>query len=245
MCGMTNAPEIRPILCHLAWLAENVDKPANRGRAYDAALLTYNAAAMLQWRFVFPMTDLDTPANPESRNEAASLIDALVTTARKTVTTAKDNAAEDERFRRRLSRAIRKVVERLSGLMLVGNPVPEWLPELQSAPDIAGLMDEFLKAHRVAHGPAIAKGKASADTERTGPNAAIHEAIAWLVYAYSPEYTASGRPKERNVVAQMAAGYLKTAVELQSGSDLPATKRRRLQDLSQCLVEQSAEGGDA
>jgi len=242
---MESESRLWPILGHLAWLAENVDTPSNRGRAHDAAVLTYNAAARLKWHFVFPVSDMDTTADPAAHDEAAGLIDGLVMTARKAVTSAKDDATQDERIRSRLSRAIRRVVDKIPYLLLVGNPVPKWLPELQLAPDIAGLMDEFLGAHYGQYGPAIAKGKASANIQRMGPDAAVQEAIAWLAYAHSPTYAATATPKERNGLAQMAAGYLKTAVDMQRESHVPAPKRRRLQDLAQRLVEEAAEGGDA
>jgi len=242
---MDGESRLKPILNHLAWLADRIDDPVNDGRLKDAALLTYNAAAMLQWRFVFPVSDLDTIVAPEARNEAARLIDSLVKTARRTVTQAKEHPAEDERIRRGLVRAISKVVAKLPGVLLVGHPTPMWMPELQSAPDLVALVDEFLDAHRDDYGWAIAKGKASVDTQRTGPAAAIQEAIAWLGYVHSPEYAAAGAPEEHSVLARLTAGYLKTAVELPPESDVPTAGRRGLRDLAQSLVEQAAEGGDA
>jgi len=237
---MNGPSRIRPVLCHLKWLAENVDTPANQGRAYDAAVLTYNAATTLQWYFVFPVSDLDTTANPAAHDEAAGLIDGLVKTARKTVTSAKDDATQDERIRSRLSRAIRKVVDKIPYLLLVGNPVPEWLPELQLAPDIAGLMDEFLAVHAEQHAAALLEGRIAAAKGVAGPHTALKEAIAGLIYIHDDAREADMSPGLRRPLTQMAAGFFKTAVEQQAEESLPPAQKRRLLQLADGLVESDA-----
>ena len=101
---------IEPILGHLAWLAERIEDSTNDGRAYDAAVLTYNAAAMLQWYFVAPVSYADTIRDDRTRAEAAELIDDLVTASRRIVTQAKDaTKKEDEALRDRLTKQINKV----------------------------------------------------------------------------------------------------------------------------------------
>jgi len=237
---MESESRLRPILGHLAWLAESVATPANRGRAYDAAVLTYNAAARLQWYFVFPVSDLDTTANPAARDEAAGLIDGLVEAARKAVTSAKDNATQDERIRSRLSRAIRKVVDKIPYLLLVGNPVPKWLPELQLAPDIAGLMDEFLAAHAEQHAAAILEGRIAAAKGVASPDAALKEAIAGLIYIHDDACEADMSPGLRRPLTQMAAGFFKTALEQQATEGLSPARKQRLLRLADSLVQSAA-----
>jgi hypothetical protein len=236
---------IKPILGHLAWLAKNIDTPANSGRAYDAALLTYNAAAILQWRFVFPVSDLDTSQNGEYRLKIMRLIKALVKTSRELVEDAKDTVGDDVPLRRRLARAIRTVVSRIPALLPTVSPTPQLMPELQLAPDVVRLLDEFLDAHHDRYREAVARGRAAARTERTGQAAAIQEAVAWLAYSHSSGYATARTREEHGVLAQLAAGYLKTAVEMPLDGDVLAAETRSLRDLAQSLAGQVAVEGNS
>ena len=51
---MAGSSRISDILDHLAWLRDQLAAEVNQGNAYAGALLTYNAASLLQWHFVFP-----------------------------------------------------------------------------------------------------------------------------------------------------------------------------------------------
>lgn len=75
MAGTSN---ISKVMNHLAWLREQLGTEINRGNAYAGALLTYNAAAMLQAHFVFPSSDEDRIQSPAGRTQAAKLIDDFV-----------------------------------------------------------------------------------------------------------------------------------------------------------------------
>lgn len=230
---------ISPVLGHLAWLAERIDSKANRGRAYDAAVLTYNAAAMLQWHFVLPVSYADVIRDAGQRAEAAGLIDSLVTTARKLVTEAKDAPGKtDDEIRERLRKLIDKTIEKLRRLFLALTPEPERVPELEEFSSLRALMDAFLDAHKEDFGPAIAKGRALGSKVGTGPEAALDEAVAGLVYVHEPGTKTTANPKDQRALAQMAAGFFKTAVDIQP-DELSGRERKWWRKMADTLVAEA------
>jgi hypothetical protein len=231
---------IAPVLGHLAWLAERITDEANTGRAHDAALLTYNAAVMLQWRFVAPVSSADTIFDETNRRKAAEVIDKLVKSAEKIV--AKAEGADSEQdivLRAKLVADIRRVLKKLPGLLSVANPEPTRLRELEASPNIRALMDEFLAVHAEQYAEAILQGRIAGMKGGSGPEAAMNEAIAGLIYAHDDAREADTTPGLRRSLAQMAAGFFKTAVEIQPEDLLPAS-RKRLLGLADALVEDAA-----
>lgn len=79
---MASESKIKRVLEHLAWLKEQAGEEINQGRVYDAAILTYNAAVMLQWHFVMSTSAADHIQNPSTRRRAAKLIEGFVWSVR-------------------------------------------------------------------------------------------------------------------------------------------------------------------
>jgi hypothetical protein len=231
---------IAPVLGHLAWLAERITDEVNDGRAHDAALLAYNAAVMLQWRFVAPVSHADTVLDETGRREAAEVIDSFVRSAEKIEAKAEHaDGEQDKVLRAKLVTDIRRILKTLPRLLLVANPEPIRLPELETSPNIRVLMDEFLAVHAQHYAEAILKGRIAGAKGGSGPEAAMNEAIAGLIYAHDDAREADMTPSLRRSLAQMAAGFLKTAVEIQP-EDLPSASRKRLLRLADVLVEDAA-----
>jgi hypothetical protein len=217
---------MQPILGHLAWLAERIEDPVNDGRLQDAALLVFNAAVMLQWRFLAPVSYADTIGFVES--------------AEKIVAKAENaDSEQDKPLRSRLGAHIRKVLRTLPRLLLVANPKPSRLPELESSPKVRELMDEFLAVHAEQYAGAILQGRLTAAKGGSGPDAAMKEAIAGLIYIHDDARETDMTPGLRRSLAQMAAGFFKTTVEIPP-ADLPPARRRRLLRLADGLVESAA-----
>jgi hypothetical protein len=230
-----------PVLSHLAWLAERIGDEANAGRAYDAALLTYNGAAMLQWRFVAPMGNADVISTKWLRAEAAEAIDGLVTSSEKTVAKAANaDGNQDKRLRARLVTEINRVVEVVARSLQIALPTPTRMPELESSPNVRELVDEFLAAHVEQYAAAIEEGRIRAAKMEVGPDAALKEAIAGLIYIHDDARAADMSPGLSRPLAQMAAGFFKTAVEQQTEASLPPAQKRQLLGLADGLVESAA-----
>lgn len=232
---------IAPVLGHLAWLAERIPDPANDGRAHDAALLTYNAATMLQWRFVAPVSHADLISTEWLRTEAAEAIDRLVTSSEKTVVKAAKSARDqDKRLRAQLVTEINKVISVVARALQITPTTPTRMLELESSPNVRELLDEFLAAHAEQYAAAILEGRIAAAKREAGPDAALNEAIAGLIYIYDSARAADMSPGLRRPLTQMAAGFFKTAVEQQAKESLPAVQKRRLLRLADGLVESAA-----
>lgn len=228
---------ISPVLGHLAWLAERIEDPVNDGRLRDAALLVFNAAVMLQWRFMVPVSIEDTIRDMSLRVEAAEAIDGLVVAAEKIVTKAEGaDSEQDKSLRSRLRAHIKKVLKTLPRCLTTGSPDSARVPELESSPNVRELMDEVLAVYAEEYADVISKGRLIGAKGGSGPDAAMSEAIAGLVYVHDDAREADMAPSLRRSLAQMAAGFFKTAVEIQP-DDLPAAEKKRLLRLADSLVE--------
>lgn len=241
---MNSQSKIKPILGHLAWLVDRIADPINDGRLKDAALLSYCAAAMLQWRFVFPVSWSDLIQNADDRREAAEVIDELVTSAEKIVAKADDadeaDQGRDKRLRTKLVTDITRLVQKLQGLLRIGEAVPARMPALEETPNVRELLDEFLAAHAEQHASAIEEGRLAAAKGEVGPAAALKEAIAGLIYIHDDAREADMSPGLRRPLTQMAAGFFKTTVEQQAGERLSPARKQRLLRLADALVEHAA-----
>lgn len=237
---MKNESKISPVLCHLAWLAERINDPVNDGRAKDAALLVFNAAAMLQWRFVAPLSRSDMVWDDGHRAEAAEVIDHLVWSTQKIVSQAAHaKSAQDKSLRAKLTTQIRKVIKTLSRSLPITPPEPARLLELEASPNVRELLDELLQAHERKYAAVIAKGRHAAAKGSGGADAALNEAVAGLIYAHDPAREADTSPSLRRSLAQMSAGFFKTVIDIHPDDFAPA-QRKRLLRLAETLVEDAA-----
>lgn len=241
---MSGESRIKVTLSHLAWLARYMTGGENNGRAFDAAILTYNAAAILQWQFIAAVSPADTIPDGGARATAAKAIDDFVVVARRIVSQSQSGASDDRGIRNRLAKEIGRVLEEVPRLMFFGPPAPARSTELEDAPNVPELLTEFVNSHKTDHREAIARGRARGAKGDRGPYAAIKEAVAALVYVHAPEKTEGVRDASRLALAALAAGFLKTAVEMQH-DDTPAVERRRWKPVVEGLMESAAEEGDA
>ncbi len=233
--------KIQPVLGHLAWLADRIDDPVNDGRLKDAALLTFNAAAMLQWRFMLPVSYADTIRDDDLRTEAAESIDGLVASAEKIVAKAEHaDSGQDKALREQLTARIRRVLKTLPRLLLGPPPQPVRMSELEVSPNVRQLMDEFLAAHATEHAAAISKGRAIGVKGGSGPDAALNEALAGLIYVYDNARETDTKPSLRHSLTQMATGFFKTAVDMQPDDELPE-QNRLMRRLADSLVAEAGE----
>lgn len=239
---MTGPSRISEILDHLAWLADRINDGSNRGRGYDAALLTYNAAAVLQWCFVASVNSADTIHDAVARAESAQLIDNLVIASRRLAMKAKSSAVpgQDVDIRTRLVKEIGRVLKNLPQLMAAPLPIPIRKDELEAAVSIPALIDEFIAVNKKDHPEAIARGWAVGAKGGTGPEASLNEAIATLICVHGADNEASRTPELRRGLARIAAGFFKTAVGMQP-DDISPEQKKRLQRLADSLVASAEE----
>jgi hypothetical protein len=231
---------IRPILGHLAWLAERIEDPVNDGRLQDAALLVFSAAVMLQWRFMAPVSFEDTIRDMSLRVEAAEAIDGLVLAAEKIVGKAEGaDSEQDKALRSRLRAHIKKVLKTLPRCLTTGTPDSARVPELESSPNVRELMDEVLAVYAEEYAEAISKGRLIGAKGGSGPDAALNEAIAGLVYVHDDAREAGMAPSLRHSLSRVMAGVFKTAVENQP-DDFPIAGKKRLLRLADGLIKEAS-----
>lgn len=236
MPDMKSESRLRPILGHLAWLADRIADPINKERLKDATLLTYNAVAMLQLRFVAPLSRADVVLLESDRKQAAEAIDRLVRFAEKAVKKVSVSKGDyGIPLRDQLVAEVRKLLRKLPRLMRIADPIPARMPELEASPNLRELLDELLAKHAKTYAVAIAKGRHSGAKGGVGPYKAINEAIAELIYVYDDARDADMSPELRRSLTQMATGFFKTAVEIQP-KDFPPALRKRLTQRANALI---------
>jgi hypothetical protein len=209
---MDSQSRIAPILGHLDWLAANMDSPVNEGRAYDAALLTYNAAGILQWRFMIPLASQDSSKDHSKSERVGKAIDNLVVSSRRMVEQIRDGESDrDDEFRRVLKSDIERAVSEISAVLSVV-PVRRRVQALEESPDVRKLLTEVLTVYAGTHADAIARGRVAATSVDLSSEAAIKDALVSVIFAnvfqnVIEEQVASGAFKSS------AAGFFKTAVD--------------------------------
>jgi len=237
---MENESRVTPVLGHLAWLLDRIDAPVNANRLRDAALLTYNAAVMLQWRFVTPVSFADVCKNDASRMKAAEVIDALVNVAEKVSVKPDDVTDErDKRLRAQLMGSIRKVLATLPSVLLITTPAPARMPELERSVNAKTLLDEFLAVRAKDQDVAVLEGRLAAGHGHAGPDAAFRAAIAALIYTQDRAHKGDMPYRSWDALARLAAGFLKTAVEAKA-DELPPPQLKRLLRLADALITSAA-----
>ena len=238
---MDDESQLTPLLGHLAWLADRIDDPVNDGRLKDAALLTYNAAIMLQWRLEFPVSGHDRIRNEDTRRAVAEVVDGLVTLVEWIVAKADDaDEDQDKRLRNLLVAEITRSLQSLHGLLLTGESVAARVPALEAAPNVRELLDGFLAAYSGQNADAIEEGRIRAAQREVGPDAAFREAIAGLIYINDHAREADMSPGLRRPLTQISAGFFKTALRQQAEEGLSPARKKRLLRLANSLVQSAA-----
>jgi hypothetical protein len=178
---MPGASQISRTLDHLAWLRKQLVADVNTGNAYAGGLLTYNAAAALQWQFVLPTSRDDTITNEPDRKKAAKIIDDFVWRARELFAKAKrlpkktSTGEKGKSLLEDLRSAIASVIRRLPRLFGFGSVVVAPADNLMKSLDPIAMLKEWL-AYR---GLAIKSTSAALKKMGlTGPRSGLRSALA-------------------------------------------------------------------
>lgn len=221
---MPGASQISRTLDHLAWLRKQLGADVNTGNAYAGALLTYNAAAALQWQFVLPTSGGDAITNEPDRKKAAKIIDDFAWRTRELFAKAKrlpkkaiagnkgTTLLED------LRSAIATVLRRLPRLFGFGGVVPDPAHDLMKSLDPTAMLKEWLAFRGLAiKNTSAALKKAGL----TGPRAGLRSALAAaLVVADKDVYEPRGKDYRQGsgeIVSAMLGHALKDYVATLGG----------------------------
>lgn len=240
---MAETLNISTILNHLAWLREQLGVEVNRGNAHAGALLTYNAAAMLQWRFVFPSGDEDRIEDADDRIRAAKLIDDFVWEVRGLHQEAKalDESGRPKRTATqavldKLTAQLTKLLRQLPKIAGLHEPRPEREVGLEQEIQTGELVGDWVRSQRGPRG-ATSKGGVAA-----GPRSGLLSTMAGVVFVQQPQ---QGPAAERIAAASadIVAAFLGLAVE-EHVQGLPARSAERTaafgRDLQAQLVARSS-----
>jgi hypothetical protein len=214
---MVEESKISTVLNHLAWLREQLGSEVNRGNAHAGALLTYNAAAMLQWHFVFPSTDKDRiPALPD-RKRVARLIDdfawnvrGLYLEAKALRDSGKSGGKASEAVIGGLVKQIAKVLRGIPKVTNIPEPSPVRCIELEQGIEPANLLRSPGRGRR-AFGAATA-GTSTAGSEPTqepAPLEGLLAAMAGTLYVQQNQQTGHLAKDFLDGSAEMASAILK------------------------------------
>jgi hypothetical protein len=239
---MTSKSKIEPILEHLAWLKEQAGKEINRDRAYDAALLTYNAAVMLQWHFVMPASEADQTQNDADRKKAAKLIDdfvwAVKTVFEKAEAAKNSRPAETGTLQlcvKSLQKLVSKILRELPPLFAIESVTPVRLRDLERTQDYAKHLREWARNHpRVSasdRGPMVA-------SLRDGPGAGLRRSLAAVDVAQDTGVMKTCPPRVRRAFRETVAGFVEFDTQEAAGRSSGTAKKRWLelgQSLARCL----------
>lgn len=178
---MAGPTQISDILDHLAWLREQLGATANQGNAYAGALLTYNAAAALQWHFVLPSSSFEEIADADDRSKAATIIDNFVWRARELFGKAKRASkkalagAAGKTLLGELREAIGKVLRRLPQLMRLPKAAPRQMRELVRSLDANAMLRDWLARRGLTD---IAQKPAAKKAGLAGPRTGLRTTLA-------------------------------------------------------------------
>ena len=216
---MPGPSTISRVLDHLAWLRDQLGADVNTGNAYAGAVLTYNAAAGLQWHFVLPAGSFDYVTDKAARGKAARLIEDFVWRARGLFAKAKRASKKalagkpGKTLLGDLRAAIATVLKRLPKLMDLPKPVPESWHELLKSLDPAAMLREWFIARGL---PVKAMNAAMKKMGLTGPRSGLRSALAAAsVVTDDSVYGARGKEYRRGsaeVISAMLGHALKDYV---------------------------------
>ena len=213
---MAGPSRIGGILDHLAWLREQLAADVNQGNAYAGALLTYNAAAALQWNFVLPGSSFEEIANEDDRSKAAEIIDNFVWRARELFGKEKrairkaraGNAGKT--VLGELREAIEKVLRRLPRLMHLPKAYPVQKQEFVRNLDPNSMLRDWLKSRDLTD---IAKKKVAKEAGLAGPRTGLRSTLA-AASVLSDEILYGTRGKDyRRGSAEVVSAMLRYALK--------------------------------
>jgi hypothetical protein len=212
---MATASRISHDLDHLAWLWKQLGKRVNSESPHAGALLTYNAAAALQFHFVLPYSTLDEIADAANRGKAAKIIDDFVWRTRGLLDKAKLKTKKGiggetgKTLVSRLRSAISTVLRGLPRLLGLPKPTPARADDLLTTFDVESAFSDWLGSRDSA---TKAKVEAVSKTVESGPRAGLRAVLAGASVV-SDESVYGKKGKEyRKGSSQMLAALLSQAL---------------------------------
>jgi len=237
---MAGESKIKRVLEHLAWLKEQAGAEINHDRAYDAALLTYNAAVMLQWHFVMPASETDQIQSEADRKMAAKLIDdfvwAVKTVFEKAEAAKNSRPAETEALQlclKSLKRLVATLLRTVPPLFAIETVTPIRFRELERTQDYAKHLGEWVHEHPRVF--ATDRGPLSASL-RDGPGAGLRRSIAAVHVAQDTAAMKTCPPHIRRAFRETVAGFVEFDAEEAGGRSRGIGKKRWL-DLGKSLAQ--------
>jgi hypothetical protein len=233
---------VAKVLAHFAWLEADLQEHGDQRRqdALRSALLTYNAAVMLQWRIVCPLSSADMIQNPREQQAVTVLVRELLDSSRKAVTDLEAAVSKNVAGSlKALRKGIRKALAGLPPLFRLAEPKAARLTQLERNPDIPQLIREYMAEHE--RELEATRTTTAAVLASEGPDAAIREAIAQLIVSTADNGNTMvlSDPEARRASIRMAKGLLKTAVDLKS-EDHDSPELRPLKDLADAMLVDTA-----
>ena len=214
---MTGSSRISEILDHLAWLREQLAGDVNQGNAYAGALLTYNAAALLQWHFVMPGSYTNWIEDKTERARAAKIIDDFVWVVRDLFLQAKKHHAAGISTGKKsagviaeLRKQITKVLRVLPKLFQLSKPTPSRAPACEQSINPTEMLNQWLSSQPLIDSQTLAVLKKTAVTD---PRSAVRSALAGALFA--GEASGAGRRRSEYMAgsSEVVAVLFSTALE--------------------------------
>jgi hypothetical protein len=235
---MPGPSTISRVLDHLAWLRDQLEADVNSRNAYAGALLTYNAAAALQWHFVLPVSKSDKAPDSASRSKAAKAIDDFVWRVRDLFIDAKRLTEKQSKGKRGrsivadLCNALSSVLRRVPRLLKLPEPMPDVWHELLKSLDPIAMLKDWLKARGLpVKASAAALKKAGLDGPRSGMRSAL---AAAAVVADGTVYGPRGK-EYREGSGEVVAAMLEYAME-DYVATLGKTSAKRMKGFVQDII---------
>lgn len=214
---MARELEISDILDHLAWLREQLAGDVNQGNAYAGALLTYNAAALLQWHFVMPGSYTNWIDDEAERARAAKAIDDFVWVVRDLLQQAKKHHAAGISTGKKsagviadLRKQIAKVLRALPKLCQLSKPTPSRAPECEQSINPTEMLNQWLLSQPPIDSQTSEVLKKTAVTDS---RSAVRSALAGALFV--GEASGSGRRRSEYMAgsSEIVAVLFGTALE--------------------------------
>jgi hypothetical protein len=241
---MKQISQISPVLDHLAWWEAHIRERSDHLQfdALHTALLTYNAAVMLQWRAVCSSSYVDIDRYRRGQQAVSAVIGKLLDLSRKVVTDLQDQGSQNAAASlNKLSQGIKEAIAELLPLFRLPEPKAARLTDLERNPDIPQLIREYMAEHGLAATRAAPAAGLSGASEEEGPDAAIHAAIAMLVVSLADDEddAEANDPGFKRALVRISKGFLKTAVDLKA-EEHDSPELHRLKDLADAMLVDTA-----
>jgi hypothetical protein len=235
---MPGPSTISRVLDHLAWLRDQLEADVNSRNAYAGALLTYNAAAALQWHFVLPVSKGDEAPDIASRSKAAKAIDDFVWRVRELFIDAKSLTEKQSKGKRGrsivadLCKAISSVLRRVPRLLKLPEPMPDVWYELLKSLDPIAMLKDWLKARGL---PVKATPAALKKAGLMGPRSGLRSALAAVAVIADDGTHGPRRKKNHRGGSEVVAAMLGHAME-DYVATLGKTSAKRMKGFVQDII---------